>query len=205
MEVRMIESREDLRRYIQADLEAAGKQGRSRANRLVRAVFYPDYTQRFLRLLRHVEYHQNCARTPLGKLHGAFLRIRLNRMRALLGFSIAPNSVGPGLFLPHIGTVVIHDDCRIGENFTINVATVIGVAIEGGPPQIGNGVTVEPGAKIFGDIRIADDVVIGANAVVNSSFLQPDIAIAGVPARKIGDGAGTRRREALEARRANRH
>ncbi len=53
--------------------------------------------------------------------------------------------------------------------------------------RIGNNVYIGPGARIFGDIEIADGIAIGANAVVNRSFLEPGITIAGVPARKISD------------------
>ena len=34
---------------------------------------------------------------------------------------------------------------------------------------------------IIGNIKIADDIVIGANALVNKSFLEKGIVIAGVP------------------------
>jgi serine O-acetyltransferase len=55
----------------------------------------------------------------------------------------------------------------------------------GGAPRIGNDVYIGPGAKLFGDIEIADNIVIGANAVVNKSFLTPGISIGGVPARQL--------------------
>jgi serine O-acetyltransferase len=54
-------------------------------------------------------------------------------------------------------------------------------------PIIGNNVSIAAGAKIFGKIVIADGIYIGANAVVNKSFTESGIAIAGVPARKIKD------------------
>ena len=41
------------------------------------------------------------------------------------------------------------------------------------------------GAVIIGNIEIADNIIIGANAVVNKSFKEEGITIAGVPARKI--------------------
>ena len=46
---------------------------------------------------------------------------------------------------------------------------------------------IASGAKIFGNITIADGIVIGANSVVNKSFLEPNITIAGVPAKKISN------------------
>ena len=53
-------------------------------------------------------------------------------------------------------------------------------------PQIGNNVYIGPGAVIYGDISIADGCYIGANAVVNKSFVEPNSIIAGVPAKVIG-------------------
>jgi serine O-acetyltransferase len=50
---------------------------------------------------------------------------------------------------------------------------------------LGNNIYIGPGAKIFGKIRLADGIAIGANAVVNRSFDEPGITIAGVPARQI--------------------
>lgn len=56
-----------------------------------------------------------------------------------------------------------------------------------GCPTIGDNVWIGPGAKIFGKIQIADECAIGANAVVNKSFLENGVSIAGVPARKVSD------------------
>jgi len=55
---------------------------------------------------------------------------------------------------------------------------------ERGAPVIGNRVDVGAGAKILGSIRIGDDVVIGANAVVIQDVPSNSLAV-GVPARII--------------------
>lgn len=54
-------------------------------------------------------------------------------------------------------------------------------------PHIGNNVFIGPGAVIVGDIKIADNIAIGANSFVNKSFLEEGITIARVPARKVSD------------------
>lgn len=43
--------------------------------------------------------------------------------------------------------------------------------IIGGVPVLGDNVYIGPGAKIFGKVQIADGCKVGANAVVNKSFL----------------------------------
>ena len=64
---------------------------------------------------------------------------------------------------------------------------VIGHAGRGGKqfvPIIGDRVYIGPGAKLFGKIRIGNDVAIGANAVVTKDV--PDNAVVvGVPAKII--------------------
>ena len=44
---------------------------------------------------------------------------------------------------------------------------------------------IGPGAKIFGPIKIANNVAIGANAVVNKDCLEDNATLAGVPARVV--------------------
>ena len=64
-------------------------------------------------------------------------------------------------------------------------------------PTIGDNVWIGPGAKLFGKITIADDCQIGANAVVNKSFEEKGISIAGVPAKKISNHPNPYKRELL--------
>ena len=76
---------------------------------------------------------------------------------------------------------------RVGRNCRLHVCVNIGTSAgyDGLCPIIGDNVYIAPGAKIFGNIRIADNIVIGTNAVVNKSFLENDISIGGIPAKKI--------------------
>lgn len=110
-------------------------------------------------------------------------------MSLLLGFSIPLNVFGPGLCIAHRGTIIVNKDARIGENCRIHACTNIGSGRGSDllAPKIGNSVYIGPGAKIFGDVEIADNIAIGANSVVNKSFRERGISIAGVPARKINN------------------
>jgi serine O-acetyltransferase len=93
---------------------------------------------------------------------------------------------GPGLSIAHRGTIVVHSNSRVGSNCRLHVCVVVGT--NGGSvkaPKIGNNVYIGPGAKLIGDIEIADGIAIGANAVVNQSFTEPNITIGGIPARRI--------------------
>ena len=71
-------------------------------------------------------------------------------------------------------------NCRIQEGVNIGATNGSNLA-----PQIGDNVFIGTGAKIIGDITIADDVAIGANAVVVKSITERGCTYAGVPAKKI--------------------
>ena len=99
------------------------------------------------------------------------------------------NTFAPGLIIYHTGNIVINGFARIGEDCQLHGDNCIGNnGIDLKTPRIGNRVDIGVGAKIIGDIEIADDIVIGAGAVVNKSFLTPGITIGGVPAQKLKRG-----------------
>lgn len=79
-------------------------------------------------------------------------------------------TIGPGLYVGHFGGINISGAATIGRNCFISQAVTIGVAGQGdrrGAPQIGDGVYIAPGARIFGKITIGNDCKIGANCVVH--------------------------------------
>ena len=134
-----------------------------------------DDIWRFERLVRKVEYYRNCKRSSLSRLYPKWLYYRFHILGRKLGFIIPPNVFGPGLAILHRGTIVVNFQARIGKNCRVNTCVNIGTDVKylDKAPRIGNNVYIGPGAKIFGDIQIANDIAIGANAVVNSSFNEP--------------------------------
>ncbi|MGI5990796.1 MAG: serine O-acetyltransferase [Methanosarcina sp.] len=175
----IIKSKADYDFYIKADKFALGKNYKK--PRLI-----GDDIWKFQRLLRKVEYYSNCKKSQISKLYLKYILFRYYMMSVHLGFSIPINVFGPGLSIAHRGTIVVNKNAKVGENCRIHACTNIGSNRSGdSAPQIGNNVYIGPGAKIFGDIIIADNIAIGANSVVNKSFYEKDISIAGVPAKKI--------------------
>ncbi|MBO5239348.1 MAG: serine O-acetyltransferase [Lachnospiraceae bacterium] len=101
-------------------------------------------------------------------------------------FSIPANVFGAGLRINHIcGGIIINPNCKIGDWCDIHQGVNIGQSIDGKCPEIGSNVYIGPGAKIFGNICIADDVMIGANAVVTKSIYEKGAVVGGVPAKLI--------------------
>ena len=110
-----------------------------------------------------------------------------------IGVEIKKNTFGPGLYITHTGGIVVNGLASIGDNCTINAGVNIGNSqTANAVPQLGNNVWIGPGAKIFGKIVIADGIAIGANAVVNKSFQEENISIAGVPAKKISNNGSNK-------------
>lgn len=81
--------------------------------------------------------------------------------------------------------VILHARTKIGKNCIIGSCVTIGG--KSGwyeVPVIGDNVEIHSGAKIIGPVRIGNNVIIGANAVVTKDI--PDnCVVAGIPAKII--------------------
>lgn len=96
-------------------------------------------------------------------------------------------AVGSGLYIGHMGPVIVNGQVRIGSNCNLSHLVTIGIGGRGenrGCPVLGNRVYVGPGAIIFGKITIGDDVAIGAGAIVTKSVPHRGV-VAGNPARVL--------------------
>ncbi|MFL0268888.1 serine O-acetyltransferase [Candidatus Clostridium radicumherbarum] len=172
----MIKCKEDYLRYLEEDRKALA------INRK-KPKFFSDEIWKFERLLRKLEYINNC-KGVLYKPYFYFTKYRYKKISMKLGFTIPINICEEGLSIAHQGTIVINNKAKIGKNCRIHVDVNIGGFLDDAP-IIGNNVYIAPGVKMFGKIQIADGIKIGANAVVNRSFLEPNTTIVGVPAKKV--------------------
>jgi serine O-acetyltransferase len=85
--------------------------------------------------------------------------------------------IGPGLLI-HTPYAICIGPTRAGANLTVGT----GVLIAGGSKGIGDNVYFGPGAKLIGDARIGNNVVVGANSVVLTD-VPNNMTVIGVPAR----------------------
>lgn len=143
---------------------------------------------RFQKTLRRCEYLYSSESGVIKKITKWYYSQKFKKLSLQLGYTIPCGVFGPGLRILHRGTIVINAHARIGKNCTINADVNIGTkaGFEGLCPCIGDNVYIGPGAKLFGNITIADGCAIGANAVVTKSFTERDCIIAGIPAKVIG-------------------
>ena len=88
----------------------------------------------------------------------------------------------------HLGPILTNGQTQIGENVSIHINTAfVAKGTTNDAPIIGNGCVIGTGAVIVGRIRIADNVAVGANSVVCKDVLEENIAIAGIPAKKVSN------------------
>lgn len=177
----MITTKQDLNYYLLQDSIAL------RCNKRKPKLF-GDEVWKYQIVLRKSEYYTNSYRNSKKYLlfHYMWYKFKLHKYSIKLGFSIPINVFGPGLSIAHYGTIVVNSAAKIGKNCRIHEGVNIG-ATNGSTsaPQIGDNVFIGTGAKIIGDISIANDVAIGANAVVVKSITEDGVTYGGIPAKKI--------------------
>lgn len=183
----MIKSKADYRYYLDRDRIALNVKSNTLIGKII-GVISPNPVYTFQKRMRKLEYYSNCKNRGLTKLYIAYLKYKFKKTSIKLGFSIPINVFGPGLAIVHYGTIVINKATKVGANCRMHACVNIGAS--GGKPEapkLGDNIYIAPGAKIYGNISIASNTAIGANAVVNKSFEKENTVIAGIPAKVIGD------------------
>lgn len=178
----MIQNKMDLKRYLESD--------RKSLERKTRRPRIKDYIWKYEIYLRKCEYYTNKRnKTYLEKLLKNFYKYKKFKLGNMLGYEIPLNVFDEGLSIAHKGPIVINSGAKIGKNCRIHICVNIGTSAgkENEAPTIGDNCYIGPGVKMFGNIKIGNNVAIGANAVVNKSFEENGITIAGVPAKKVSD------------------
>lgn len=180
----MIASKEELQFYLAADKFSLKKTYK-------RPRLFFDEIWRYQIYLRKSEYYENTQKTAFDKLLRKYFNLRKYLLGMKLGFDIPNNVFAAGLRINHFGNIVINARAKIGMWCDIHQGVNIGSnnRLHDQPyqslvPTIGNNVWIGPGAKLFGEITVGDNVVIAANAVVNRSATT-DVTLAGIPAKVI--------------------
>jgi len=91
--------------------------------------------------------------------------------------------IGRNFVIDHFGGIIISGFAKFGDNCRIRNGVVVGLRRVDEPcaPVIGDNVDIGAGAKVLGPIRIGNNVLIGANAVVITDVPDDSVA-AGIPA-----------------------
>ncbi len=119
---------------------------------------------------------------PLLAISYLMLQRRIRRTGIRLSRHV---QIGSAFRIEHAGTTFINAAAQIGDHCTLMHNVTIGVSHspkgKPGVPVLGDRVFVGPNCVLYGGIVIGNDVMIGANSVVNKDV--PDgVLVAGVPA-----------------------
>ena len=136
----------------------------------------------FQRRLRLSEYYHNTHKP----IRECISHLLLNHYRNKYGLRIGLNVCNKGLRIKHLGSILINGNARIGKDVTFHIHTaIVAKGNSDEVPIIGHRCVIGVGATIVGGIRLADGVMVGANALVCKDELHEDVTIVGNPARRI--------------------
>lgn len=132
--------------------------------------------------LRCTEYHRNTGH----KLRAAYYWFRARRIQIKYLMAIPPNTCEAGLHIMHLGIVRINPNAQVGKNVSLHVNTVLAAkGTSDAAPILEEGVVVGTGSVIVGAVHVSKNVAVGANSVVTKDITEENIAVAGVPAKKV--------------------
>ena len=140
----------------------------------------------YVRLLRFTEYHYNNRQKLYHKLLYALYRRKKNILGRELGIEMWENTFDTGLLIYHAGNIVVNGNSRIGKNCKLHGDNCVGnngLTIK--CPVLGDNIRLGVGAKVIGDVQLADNITVAAGAVVIHSCMIPGAVLAGVPAKCV--------------------
>ena len=145
---------------------------------------------KYLSCFRKTQYYKYLTKTTdgiVGILSSVKYRCysrKKNRLSSMCGVEIADGcSIGRRLDIWHSGVVI---NCNLGNDCVFHGNNIVGnkgIGRSEEKPCLGNNVDIGAGAVIIGNIKIADNCTIGANAVVTKSFTESGSVIVGIPGK----------------------
>lgn len=159
----------ELKRLIESDMKRVYELPLS-----FKEKFFFPLQMKYLKLWREASYYGK-----KGGLKGKLLALKLEKLTERTHILIPPEvSAGPGLYIGHLGRIIIHPDVKLGKNVNLSTGITLGQANRGkkkGTPVIGDDVWIGTNAVIVGGITIGNDVMIAPGAYVN--FDVPDHSV----------------------------
>jgi serine O-acetyltransferase len=163
----MIKTRKDLKLYISEDKKRYGN-----VTSFTKIFGHSEqwYIWKVIYSVRLLEFYKNNCTNIVNKVIYTLLNIRHHKLMKNTGIYIFPNVFGPGLYIPHLGTIHVSGVAKIGKNCTIRPGVLIvsnlGVSNKKlRPIIIGDNVEFSEGCKILCR-KIGDNVIVGPNCTV---------------------------------------
>ena len=106
----MINSREDLKYYLEEDRKAYGKPNDITLKQKIVSLLFKDRNYEYVKCLRKLEYYIKTG----GVLKYLYWK-KLGKLQTKTGIDLQPNVAGPGLHITH-GKVVVNHSAKIGNS-----------------------------------------------------------------------------------------
>lgn len=172
----MIQTREDLKNYLKEDFKYYCSKPKFRS-RFLRTEGY--YAYKFVYTLRHYEYAINNKAGLWGMARYFYWMVKFYHLVHKTQIYIYPNVCDAGLYIPHVGYMLVSAQAQIGKNCIIRPGTLIASNLGLGNTKlrkviVGDNVEFSAGCKILCK-KIGNNVSVGPNAVVSKNV--PDNSI----------------------------
>lgn len=179
----MIQTKEDLKRYLAADIARYGKHKPQWWTKFTFSETWMIYS--YFRNLRYLEYYSNNKKW-YNIIPFIFHTLKDRKMALKYQMNVPINTFEPGVLYVHPGLLRISPNVRVGKNATILPNVLLAKRKQGQSADIniGDNVYIATGARVLGPVNIGNNVTIAANSVVVKDV--PDNCIvSGVPAKII--------------------
>lgn len=182
--ITVIKTKIELKEYIEADNWYYSKHYSKFDHKIFMFLQDPQYLLRKYKIyLRKEEYYLNNNRNKFDVFMRLLYLRKKNKLGNKLGVLIPPNTFEKGLMIMHHGEIIVNPNAKVGEYCILHGGNCIGNnGKDEAAPAIGNYVDIGIGAKIIGGVSVADEVKIGANAVVIKSCYNRGSVLVGIPA-----------------------
>lgn len=185
--IRVIRTREELRAFLNSERELYIKGGFLRELVLILLQDSDYLIWSYVKSLRYTEYNFN----NNNRFRYFFHQRRKNIKGIRLGISIYHNSIDKGLKIHHYGNIIVNKNAKIGKNCELHGDNCIGNKGDFdkySAPIIGDNLDFGVGAVALGNIKLGNNITVGANAVVIKDCTDNQATLAGIPARIIKQG-----------------
>ena len=176
----MIDSRRKLKFYIKAD---AIMNEQVFPQSWLKRMLFPSLIEKFLRVMRKLEYYDYAH-----KKHKYLIPIWLyykkkyEQLKVRTGFDIPINTIGYGVRIGHLSTIVINGNTKIGNYCCMSNNITIADASR---KSIGNHVFLGSNIVIAKNIKIADGCTISSCSLQNKSAEEENMLWGGVNSRPL--------------------
>ena len=186
----MLETKEELQQFLEYEKNLYfSRMGGGKYQAILRFLkSHPDYScWKYVHRLRKTGYYYANRKKNILYSAAYIVSCRMkNKLGRKLGIEMNERNCDIGLSIEHTQGIIINGLAQIGKNLILHGNNCIGVdGVRKGAPIIGDNVRLGVGAKIIGNIKIANNVTVAAGAVVVKSCEEEYVVLAGVPARIV--------------------